>query len=150
MKEEKQIKRLTIILIIGLFISGLTAIPLELETFFLFIFFGDIDWIKQVIETIQVANRNFPSAFYATDWLAFAHFTLAYLYVGFYKNPNKNDWLINFGITISIAVIPFAFIFGEIRFIPIWWRLIDCSFGIVALLIFLRIKSLVKNINSKP
>jgi len=27
-------------------------------------------------------------------------------------------------------VIPYAFVFGALRGIPFWWRLIDCSFGI--------------------
>jgi hypothetical protein len=27
-------------------------------------------------------------------------------------------------------VIPWALIFGAVRGIPFWWRLIDCSFGI--------------------
>lgn len=146
MKEKKQIKRLTILMILGLFISGLTAIPLDIEMFALFHFFEDVKWIQEIILAVKSADRNFPAAFYATDWLAFAHFALAYLYIGFYKNPYKNDWLIRFGITISIAVIPYAIIFGQIREIPFWWRCIDCSFGVVALLIFLKINSLLKKI----
>jgi hypothetical protein len=27
-------------------------------------------------------------------------------------------------------IIPYAFVFGQIRGIPVWWRLIDCAFGI--------------------
>jgi hypothetical protein len=27
-------------------------------------------------------------------------------------------------------VIPWAFYFGAVRGIPVWWRLIDCSFGV--------------------
>jgi len=29
-----------------------------------------------------------------------------------------------------VLVIPFAFVFGGLRGIPFWWRLIDCSFGV--------------------
>ncbi|MDB6032636.1 MAG: hypothetical protein JWM16_2974, partial [Verrucomicrobiales bacterium] len=29
-----------------------------------------------------------------------------------------------------VAIIPYAFVFGAVRQIPIWWRLIDCSFGV--------------------
>jgi len=29
-----------------------------------------------------------------------------------------------------VLVIPFAFVFGGLRGIPFWWRLIDCSFGL--------------------
>jgi integral membrane sensor domain MASE1 len=27
-------------------------------------------------------------------------------------------------------VIPYALVFGALRGIPFWWRLIDCSFGV--------------------
>jgi hypothetical protein len=30
-------------------------------------------------------------------------------------------------------VIPLALICGPIRGIPFWWRLIDCSFGVIGL-----------------
>lgn len=33
-----------------------------------------------------------------------------------------------------VLVIPTALIFGEIRGIPLWWRLLDCSFGIFGLI----------------
>jgi hypothetical protein len=29
-----------------------------------------------------------------------------------------------------VLVIPFALVFGAVRGIPFWWRLIDCSFGV--------------------
>ncbi len=29
-----------------------------------------------------------------------------------------------------VLVIPYALIFGAVRGIPFWWRLIDCSFGV--------------------
>jgi hypothetical protein len=27
-------------------------------------------------------------------------------------------------------IIPYALIFGGLRGIPLWWRLVDCSFGV--------------------
>jgi hypothetical protein len=30
--------------------------------------------------------------------------------------------------------VPYAFIFGALRGIPLGWRLIDCSFGIIGIL----------------
>jgi len=33
-----------------------------------------------------------------------------------------------------LLVIPYAFIFGAIRGIPFWWRLIDCSFGVFGII----------------
>ena len=33
-----------------------------------------------------------------------------------------------------ILVIPWALIFGPVRGIPFFWRLIDCSFGVVGII----------------
>ena len=30
-------------------------------------------------------------------------------------------------------VIPFALVAGAVRGIPLWWRLIDCGFGVLGL-----------------
>jgi len=38
--------------------------------------------------------------------------------------------LFDFGLIACAMVIPWAFVFGAVRGIPIWWRLIDCSFGV--------------------
>jgi hypothetical protein len=32
-----------------------------------------------------------------------------------------------------LLVIPLAFICGPLRGIPFWWRIIDCSFGLLCL-----------------
>jgi len=37
------------------------------------------------------------------------------------------------GSIACMLIIPFALIVGYFRGIPVWWRLIDCSFGIVGL-----------------
>jgi hypothetical protein len=66
--------------------------------------------------------------------LAFAHFVLAILFIGPYKNPVKNKWVIEFGMIACILIIPFAFVAGYYRGIPIYWRLIDCSFGVIGIL----------------
>jgi len=39
-------------------------------------------------------------------------------------------WLIIFGLIACVLLIPYAFVFGGVRGIPFWWRLIDCSFGV--------------------
>jgi hypothetical protein len=36
-----------------------------------------------------------------------------------------------FGVIACAGVLPLALIAGPIRGIPLYWRLIDCSFGIV-------------------
>jgi hypothetical protein len=43
-------------------------------------------------------------------------------------------------------VIPFALVAGYFRGIPIWWRLIDCSFGIVGLVPLSIVRGLVSEL----
>ena len=42
----------------------------------------------------------------------------------------RNRWLFDFGLIACVLVIPYALVFGAVRGIPFWWRLIDCSFGV--------------------
>jgi hypothetical protein len=43
----------------------------------------------------------------------------------------RNRWLYQFGMLACVLVVPWALVFGHLRGIPLWWRLIDCSFGVV-------------------
>jgi hypothetical protein len=75
-------------------------------------------------------NRQYPFLAYGTDWLAFAHLVIAIVFVGPYRDPVRNKWVITFGLIACAGVIPLALIAGQIRAIPVAWRLIDCSFGV--------------------
>jgi hypothetical protein len=44
---------------------------------------------------------------------------------------SENKWIITFGLIACTGLIPLALIAGPIRGIPLGWRLIDCSFGVV-------------------
>jgi hypothetical protein len=129
------------IVIIGLLISGATAIPLVSELDFLHRLVHRFDfppavreWIQTVYAGILDTNSRYPFMLYGTDWLAFGHFAIAIVFIGPLRDPVRNLWVIDFGIIACLLIIPYAFIFGEIRGIPIWWRLIDCSFGIAGLI----------------
>jgi hypothetical protein len=132
--------RVCIILVItGLFLSGVTAFPIETELALLIkntsVGSGILSaWLIKVYQAVKCTNQAYPYLSYGTDWLAFAHIILAVLFIGPYKNPVKNVWVVEFGIISAIAIFPLAFIAGGIRGIPIFWRLIDCSFGITALI----------------
>jgi hypothetical protein len=73
---------------------------------------------------------QFPFLYYGTDWLAFGHFVIAIAFIGALRDPVRNCWLYTFGMISCALVIPYALIFGGLRGIPLWWRLIDCSFGV--------------------
>jgi hypothetical protein len=140
-KLLQKIRLLTWFFIIGLALSGITAFPLEwelslLNKWCLNIFgqeHGLSQWIERVYEGLVETNTKYPFMAYGTDWLAFAHLVIAVNFFGPLKDPVKNIWVIQFGIIACIMVIPLAFIAGAIRDIPLYWRLIDCSFGVLGI-----------------
>jgi hypothetical protein len=141
------------IIIIGLAISGMTAFPIETELNILAGFNlmnkGLLhDWLTDVYGAVRYVNIAYPYLSYGTDWLAFAHLILALLFVGPLRDPLKNTWVIEFGIIAAISIFPLAFIAGEVRGIPIFWRLIDCSFGVIALTVLLPCYRMIKKLES--
>ena len=134
----KQTRRWIIFFMIALILGGLTAMPLEMELSFLTHCFspqtGMGSWIDKVYLAVVNMNREYPFMAYGYDWLAFAHLVLAILFIGPLQDPVRNKWVIEFGVIACVFVIPFAFIAGHFRGIPVGWRLIDCAFGIVGLI----------------
>ena len=126
------------IVIFGLVVSGATAIPLVSEIGFLHrvvhsreIFGPEIrEWIQAVYAAVLDTNSRYHFLFYGTDWLAFGHFAIAMAFVGPLRDPVRNIWVIEFGMISCLLLIPYALVFGALRGIPFWWRLIDCAFGV--------------------
>lgn len=137
-KNKRSIKRWLLFFMIALLVSGLTAMPAQWELSIASKFLGDrsneSDWLNKVYFAIKNTNEDYPYLFYGYDWLAFSHIVLAIVFIGPYKDPVKNKWVIEFGLIACLLIIPFALIVGGFRGIPFWWRLIDCSFGIFGLI----------------
>ncbi len=133
-REIKLTRRLIGFFITALFFSGLTAIPVDAElSFLLKTFPGDSPvsyWLGKVLVAYRSTDRQNSFLLYGYDWLAFAHFVLAILFVGPYRDPVKNKWVIEFGLIACVLIFPLAFINGDFRGIPIGWQLVDCSFGV--------------------
>ena len=143
MRSEEQLRRRIkfwiVLFIVGLILSGVTAFPIEtqlsiaanhmswLPTFI-------HEWIVDVHKGVKEINSSYPFLSYGTDWLAFAHIVIAVAFIGPYRDPTKNIWVIQFGMIACVMVIPLALIAGHIREIPFYWRMIDCSFGIVGII----------------
>ena len=135
---ERKIKWCTALFIVGLLVSGATAIPLLPEVNWLAnLFCGDekysvtVAWLLRVRDALVQTQSRYPFLFYGTDWLAFGHFMIALVFIGALRDPVRNRWLFDFGLIACVLVIPFALGFGGLRGIPFWWRLIDCSFGVL-------------------
>jgi hypothetical protein len=137
-KEYKIIRNWLLFFIIALFISGLTAIPAETELSFLSHCFSPDTpfgkWIDKVYIGVADTNNKYPFIAYGYDWLAFAHFVLAILFIGPLRDPVRNKWVIEFGIISCLLIIPFAIVMGHFREIPLGWRFVDCSFGLIGLI----------------
>lgn len=136
------IKKTLIVFMSMLALSGVTAFPLEWELNLINKFLPYIIpetnplmyWANEVGQGIRETNFYYPFMAYGTDWLAFAHLILALLFLGPLLDPVKNIWVIKFGIIACLLVFPFAFIAGAVREIPLFWRLIDCSFGAIGII----------------
>jgi hypothetical protein len=137
-KQLQNIRRLIVFFMIMLALSGITAFPLETELRYLtthFIFTPLLNgWLQQVYHAIASTNAAYPFLQYGYDWLAFAHIMIALFFIGPYKDPVRNIWVIEWAMIACICVLPLALICGPIRGIPFYWQLIDCSFGILGII----------------
>ncbi len=149
----KTIKRLLLLFMVCLFISGLTAIPVDAQLSFLLdqVSTGSLLylWLQKVLFAYREVDAQYPFLLYGYDWLAFAHFVLAILFIGPYKDPVRNIWVIQFGLIACLLVIPYAFVAGHFRGIPLGWRVIDCSFGVFGFLLLWVICSKTKSLTTK-
>ncbi len=132
----RRIKWLTWLFIVGLFISGATALPLQSELNAAVKWLPNTSsafgtWIIKIQSALNDTYAKYPFMAYGTDWLAFGHFVIAIAFLGAVRDPVRNRWLYTFGLISCALVIPYAMICGAVRGIPIWWRLIDCSFGVI-------------------
>ena len=140
-----RIRRWTLFFIAGLVVSGATALPIPSEMEALERALGaDMRaggalpegiaiWLRTVRDGVRETSAQAPFLFYGTDWLAFGHFMIALVFVGALIDPVRNRWLFTFGM-LACALVPlWAMLFGHIRGIPLWWRLIDSTFGIVGM-----------------
>jgi hypothetical protein len=147
-----RIRLLILVFIAGLLISGATAIPLETELRILADWLrgesGTAHWVLKVRDALVETYTKYPFIAYGTDWLAFAHFVIAILFIGPLRDPVKNVWVIEFGMIACVLLIPFALIMGGARGIPFGWRLIDCSFGIVGFIPLCLCRRLIQGLTS--
>jgi len=137
-KNVKIIRRWTVFFIVMLFLSGLTAMPAETELGLLIKYISADNvfgfWLHKVYTALVETNAKAPFLAYGYDWLAFAHFMLAILFIGVYRDPVRNKWIVEFGMIACYLVFPLALIAGHFRGIPLGWRLVDCSFGLFGLI----------------
>ena len=140
-----RIRALLVFFILALTVSGLTAIPLQWELGILNRLAGPesaigqilprmAEWIGRVNEGVQTGYGQYPFLAYGTDWLAFAHVVIAIAFIGPLRDPLKNIWVIEFGMIACVLIIPWTILLGFLRGIPLFWMMIDMSFGVFGIL----------------
>ena len=136
---NKRIRLYLAVFMTGLVLSGVTAIPLESEIHSLIQLLGRLGldnssgaarWLVKIQTALVATNAEYQFLAYGTDWLAFAHIVIAVAFIGPWRDPVKNIWVIEFGMIACVLILPFALGMGAVRGIPLGWRLIDCSFGV--------------------
>jgi len=130
------------IFIAGLVLSGISALPLQWELSILDRWTGSGqtaptfvpqrigDFISFVHSGIEKTYAEFPFFGYGTDWLGFAHFVIALFFILPLVNPLKYRAVLYVGMVACAGIIVLALVAGPIRGIPVFWTVIDCSFGI--------------------
>jgi hypothetical protein len=142
LQQLRKVRWLTAFFIVGLAVSGATAMPLEAELNWLTGWLGAsaqsgsslLRWFDRARTALAETNARYPFMAYGYDWLAFGHFMIALAFCWAWREPIRCRWLYDFGLAACALVIPYALVLGSVRGIPLGWRLIDCSFGLVGAL----------------
>lgn len=127
-----------VVLVVGLVLAGVTAFPLVSEIRLLVRALhpvaGDLPalygFLRRVEQGLVETGERYPFIAYGTDWLAFAHLTIAVAFWGPLRDPVRNVWVVQFGMIACAGIVPLALICGPIRGIPFFWTCVDMSFGV--------------------
>ncbi|MBL7984919.1 MAG: hypothetical protein JNM91_07965 [Flavobacteriales bacterium] len=131
-----RIRNWTLLFIAALWFSGLTAVPLEWGTRWL----DDLTrtwagpwnaWAHSTALAVAEVGSKYPFLFYGTDWLAFAHIVIGLAFFGVLRDPVRNKWIVEWGIWSCVLVVVLAFAWAPVRGIPLFWRVVDASFGVI-------------------
>lgn len=156
----RRIRVWLVFFIVCLVLSGATAFPLVTEMRLAHdaltgwaspvadAFPGLLEWIERVRAGLDTADSRYPFLLYGTDWLAFAHLVIAVAFYGPYRDPVRNVWVVDFGMIACAGIVPLALICGPIRGIPVWWSLIDMSFGVFGVVPLLVVRRQIKRLEA--
>ena len=140
-----------VIVAFGLFVSGVTIWPWDIELSFAISALQAIAGPEPLIQLLQdiqqdmrLLEQSNSFVLYVADWLAFAHLVLAVLFLMALKNPIRNVLVVRFGILCSLSVPVLAITCIPMRGIPLFWVLIDSSFALCAIPLWIALKDIRK------
>ena len=137
--------RLCLALVIaGLLLSGAAAFSPIRETRWILgslsrtVHFGVgtplFEWLIRTRQALIATSVTAPFLAYQTDREGLGRLLLALLFLGPYRDPLRNRWVINFGLLTCAALVGFAFVAGPIRQIPVLWQCVDALFALLCAL----------------
>ena len=147
----RRIRRWTVLFIALLALSGITAFPVQTELHALLNIQHSLPefmrwWLLRASSAVDEVATNAPFLLYGYDWLAFAHLVIALFFIGVYRQPVQNRWVIRTGMMACVGVFFLAFICGQLRGIPFFWTMVDCSFGAFGLLPLFIVDRLIRQL----
>lgn len=154
MIDLRFIRRWLAFFVVALVLSGLTAVPLVTLTAWLAeatVPFGGAlhEWAVHAATAVAYVDAKYPILFYGTDWLAFAHVVIGLAFIGPWRDPVRNKWVIEWGLWCCALVVVLAFAWAPVRGIPFFWRCVDASFGVLGAvplwLVWKRINRMVRS-----
>ena len=160
--EQKTLKKIRIYLILFLlaFLFSLhTVVFIEVETELLAKYVGHDTfmeelcpsisaWIEHLNLAVSETYSSYPFFAYCMDWLVYAFVVLAIFLLGAIKDPVRNVWVVQVFMVACCLGFILPFIVGPIRDIPVFWRSIDSSCGLIGLLFLLLPYRLIRKLEA--
>jgi hypothetical protein len=72
-------------------------------------------WIDHVRDALNDTYPKYPFIAYGTDWLAYAHIVIAIAFIGPFRDPVRNIWIVQWAMIACVLVIPLIVVYRLIR-----------------------------------
>ncbi|MCF7958786.1 MAG: hypothetical protein K9M57_10095 [Phycisphaerae bacterium] len=158
--QQKILRKIRIWLVIfflGLLFSLHTVFFVEAESAFMAKHFGAgtamaerlpvvSGWVDKMHWSVSETYKAYPVMAYCMDWLSYACVIFAIFIIGAIKDPVRNIWVIQVYMLACILGALLPFVAGPFREVPLFWRFIDGSFGVMGFFILLFPYRLVRKI----
>ncbi len=147
-----RIRAMTLLFVALLMLSGITAFPVYSELKWLtehHLYDPNTvlgAWLYKVWLGVKEMNGKDAFLFYGYDWMAFAHIVIGLAFIGPFRDPVRNKWIIEWAMLACVCVFPLAIIAGNSRDIPWFHILIDCCFGIFGLIPLFLVRNWIKQL----
>jgi hypothetical protein len=105
-------------------------------------------WIEHLNLAVSETYSSYPFFAYCMDYLVYASVVLAIFLLGAIKDPVKNVWVVQVFMVACCLAFILPFIVGPLRDIPVFWRCIDSSCGLIGLLFFLLAYRLIRKLEA--